>query len=113
MKLLNSRNQKPIATEVVRAESFWQRSIGLLGRKFMADSEALWIQRCNNIHTHFMRFPIDAVFLDGDLNVVSVHQNLAPWRFAFQWKATSVVELMAGKIQSADIHVGDKLHVVD
>lgn len=114
MKLLNQRNHKELASEVKKAESFWERSIGLLGRTEMKEAEGLWIQRCNNIHTHFMRFPIDAVFLDRNLKVVSIHENIVPWRFVFsKWKAASVIELTAGKIRATDIHVGDQLHVVD
>ena len=68
----------------VRAEvarTFWQRFKGLMGRKALAKGEGMLILKCNSIHTCFMRFPIDATFLDCDDNVVKVVRNIRPWRF--------------------------------
>lgn len=67
-----------IRAEVAR--TFWQRVIGLMGRKSMPEGEGLLILKCNSIHTCFMRFAIDATFLDRDDNVVKVVRNIRPWR---------------------------------
>ena len=67
-----------IRAEVAR--TFWQRVIGLMGRKSLPEEEGLLILKCNSIHTCFMRFAIDATFLDRDDNVVKVVRNIRPWR---------------------------------
>ena len=56
-----------------------------------------------------MKFPIDAVFLDKEMKVVSLHKNIKPWRFAFSWSANSVVELAAGKIDESQIQIAEEV----
>lgn len=80
------------------ARTFVQRAKGLIGRRALAPGEGLLILRCNAIHTWFMRFAIDAVFLDRADRVVRVVRNIRPWRlFVFGgWRAVKVLELAAG-----------------
>lgn len=80
------------------ARTFVQRAKGLIGRRALAPGEGLLILRCNAIHTCFMRFAIDAVFLDRADRVVRVVRNIRPWRlFVFGgWRAVKVLELAAG-----------------
>lgn len=102
-----------VTPELVAADTMWRRMRGLLGRGALAPSEGLWIQPCNAIHMFFMRFPIDAVFLDERLQVVRVHQDLRPWRMARGGKfAHSVLELPQGKAAFFNIRVGDRLQVL-
>ena len=73
---------------------------------------ALWIRPCNNIHTFFMRFAIDCIFVDKSMNVKALVENVPPWRLTkFYWKADSVIELSAGSIRRLEIELGDQLHV--
>ena len=76
------------------AKSFFQRARGLIGRKSLAPGTGLLILRCNAIHTFFMRFPIDATFLDKNDQVVKVVRNIPPWRpFIWGgWRAKKVLE---------------------
>ena len=76
------------------AKSFLQRAIGLIGRKSLPPGTGLLILRCNAIHTFFMRFPIDATFLDKDDRVVKVVRNIRPWHpFIWGgWRARKVLE---------------------
>ena len=76
------------------AKSFWARARGLIGVKSLAPDEGLLIERCNCIHTFFMRFPIDATFLDGAGNPVKTVRNIKPWRpFVWGgWRARKVLE---------------------
>lgn len=76
------------------AKSFFQRARGLIGRKSLAPGTGLLILRCNAIHTFFMRFPIDATFLDKNDQVVKVVRNISPWRpFIWGgWRAKKVLE---------------------
>ena len=76
------------------AKSFFARLRGLIGVKSLAPDEGLLIERCNCIHTFFMRFPIDATFLDGNGNTVKIVRNIKPWRLFVWggWRARKVLE---------------------
>jgi CheY-like chemotaxis protein len=84
-----------------------------MGRRSLPAGEGLLLRAAPAIHTAFMRFPIDALFLDGDLHVVSVHERLLPWRIASQHRARAVLELAAGECARRCIEVGDQLAVLD
>lgn len=86
--------QQPM--RIITAASFWRRFVGLLGRAGMAQDEALLITPCNNIHTFFMRFAIDAVFLDRHGMIVAIVPHLRPWRCAVARAAYACLELAAG-----------------
>jgi len=75
------------------AKTFWQRLKGLTGRKSLPPGEGMLILKCNAIHTCFMRFPIDATFLDRDDNVVKVVRNIRPWRFCV-WGGRRAVKVL-------------------
>ena len=79
------------------AKTFWQRFKGLMGRKALHKGEGMLILKCNSIHTCFMRFPIDATFLDRDDNVVKIVRNIRPWRLCVWggWRAVKVLETAA------------------
>ena len=113
--LLRSTGDKRavLATALNTAENFVSRTKGLLGRDSLPAGEGLWIKQCNSIHTFFMRFPIDAVFVDKQLKVVAMQEKLKPWRVTrLYFKATSVFELPAGTLSTfADLKVGDQLKV--
>lgn len=99
-------NRTVLATRVDIAESFVARSKGLLGRTNLPTGDALWIKRCNSIHTFFMKFSIDAIFVDDKMRVVSMHENLRPWRITkLYFKASSVFELPAGTLARAKVNV--------
>jgi len=94
------------------ATSFWARAKGLLGRRELPVGSALWIKPCNSVHTFFMKFPIDLIFLDRDLRVVKTHANVPAGRLTLPlWSATSVVELPAGVLAGLNVQPGEQLHV--
>lgn len=80
------------------ARSFAERARGLIGRRSLAPGEGMLILKCNAIHTCFMRFPIDAVFLDRDDHVVKTVRDIRPWRLFVWggWRAKKVLETAAG-----------------
>jgi uncharacterized membrane protein (UPF0127 family) len=86
-----------------------QRMRGLLGRRSLPGSEGILLRPAGSIHTFFMRFPIDAVFLDRDLVVVGIEPDVRPWRLAGCRGAKSVVELAAGECARRSVAVGDRL----
>jgi uncharacterized protein len=91
------------------ADSAWTRSKGLLGRSSLDEDEGILLRPGASIHMFFMRFPIDAVFLDDDLRVLRVGADLKPWRMASKRGASSVLELPAGRCARAGVREGDRL----
>jgi uncharacterized membrane protein (UPF0127 family) len=94
------------------AERMLARMRGLLGRRSLTEGEGLLLRRTGSIHTCFMRFPIDAVFLGRELEVLAVVANVKPWRVAGRLRARNVLELAAGAASSAGICAGDRLELV-
>ncbi len=103
-----------ILPELMIAESFWERMKGLLGKKDLQPSQALWIKPCNNIHTFFMQFAIDCIFINRANVIQKIYPQVAPFRIAGPvWKANSVLELASGTAKKWNLKVGDQLHVVN
>jgi uncharacterized membrane protein (UPF0127 family) len=113
MALVNQRTNEALADRVEIAVTRRDRRKGLLGRDDFASSSALIIAPCVAIHTMFMRFDIDAVFVDDRGRAVKVVQQLAPWRIAVVPFAHAVVELPAGSLQERPVDVGDRLYLLD
>jgi uncharacterized protein len=91
------------------ATSMAARMRGLLGRAGLEPDQGLLIPKTSSIHMFFMRFPIDAVFLDRELRVRKVVADLVPWKVAWARGARSVLELPAGAAARAGIEVGSRL----
>jgi uncharacterized protein len=91
------------------ADNFFSRMRGLLGRRDLPDDECLLIRPAGSIHTFFMRFPIDVLFLDRELQVLAVSSDLGPWRMAGQRGARVVVEMAAGQASKRGVQVGEQL----
>lgn len=92
------------------ADTMWSRMKGLLGRQSLDRDEGLWIVPCTSIHMFFMRFAIDAVFVNRDLEVVRVHHDVRPWRMARGGRqAHSVFELPAGTAAFYNVREGDRM----
>jgi len=90
------------------AQSFKERYKGLMGEKV---PQSLVITPCIQVHTFFMRFPIDVIFYDSGYNVVHIEKNLSPWRISKKVKnAQGVVELPAGTADNVGIKIGDKIY---
>ncbi|MCW2950503.1 MAG: hypothetical protein JWN41_1516 [Thermoleophilia bacterium] len=95
-----------------RADRLLARMRGLLGREQLGPDEGLWITPCPSIHMWFMRFAIDAVFIDRDFRVVRVIEALQPWGMARGGRgAHSVLELSVGTIARAGITVGETVAI--
>jgi uncharacterized membrane protein (UPF0127 family) len=97
MVVRNASRGLVLATAVHRADRFSQRLRGLMFRRSLGEGEGLWIEPCRSVHTHFMRFPIDVLFLDAQGVVVGLIPAMAPWRFSPVFRrAAAVLELAAG-----------------
>jgi uncharacterized membrane protein (UPF0127 family) len=91
------------------ADSPVTRLRGLLGRDGLEQGEGLLLRPASSIHTFFMRFPIDVVFLDRALVVLGIQDTIDPWRAASQRGAKAVLELPAGESSLRGLKVGDQL----
>jgi len=93
---------------IFTANTFFKRFLGLMGRH-EADY-GLFLDPCDSIHMFFMRFPIDAVFIDKGETIVSIHRNLKPGQFALGGKGSrAVLELPASRGFGTKLSVGTRL----
>lgn len=105
----NLNESSLIARRVTLATTSKQRREGLLRSESLECSAGLWIVPCEAIHTFFMKFAIDAVFLDRALRVTNVKTNLRPFRMAASLRAHSVLELPVGAVAHSRTEVGHQL----
>ena len=113
MKLYHLSKENIIAEKVEIADSFFARAMGLMWRNSMEEKSALWIKSGTHIHTMFMRFSIDLIFVDKNLKVKKVYTRAKPWRHFFTgtWSANSVFELPEGSLSQLNVNEGDQLYV--
>ncbi len=88
------------------------RRKGLLGRESLPPGEGLWISPCESVHTFFMRFAIDLVYLDRKLQVKKVRSSVGPWRVSACFQAHSVIELPAGTLSATLTERGDTVESI-
>ena len=94
------------------ADTLWSRNRGLLGRADLPADQALLILNCNNIHTFFMRFAIDLIFLNRDMEVTKTVSRVKPGRIVLSMlRSRHVIELSEGFLEKNPVRVGEKLHV--
>ena len=106
---LRRENGDVVCDRCVVAASPLSRMKGLLGRGELRPGEGLLLRPASAIHTFFMRFPIDAVFLDREWRIVGIAPGVAPGRTAGRRGAKAVLELPAGESARRQIAVGDRL----
>lgn len=110
--LINRTKSVTVAKSVEEAKSFLGRLRGLLGRRSLEPSVTIWLEPCDSIHTFFMAFAIDAIFVNRELIVCKVVRNIPPWRLISPVpQARSVFELSAGQATPDIVSEGDQLHV--
>ncbi len=113
MKIYHRATGQCLAERVELANTFFKRLRGLMFRRRLPPAEALWLRPCNGIHTFWMLFAIDAIFLDRELRIVKLVENMRPFRVAQpHLAARSVLETQAHTISRAGLKVGDHLEVV-
>jgi uncharacterized protein len=110
-RILSQTRGAVVCEEAEIADTTLLRSRGLLGRDSLPAGHGMLITRTASIHSHFMRFEFDAVFLDRDLTVLKLAERIPPWRMRSAKRAKSVLELAAGEIERRGIQVGDVLAV--
>jgi uncharacterized protein len=116
LRVLNTTRDHVLATNVQEPSNPWTRMIGLLGRARLPPDYGLHLRPCRVVHTWFMRFSIDVIYLDEDDRVVKAVPGLRPFRFSAGGRhAHATLELPAGTIAMTGTRMGDlvRLDVVD
>lgn len=114
LRVLNTTRDRVLATSVQEAANPWTRMVGLLGRATLAPGEGVYLRPCGALHTWFMRFAIDVLYLDTELRVVKAVPALRPFRLSSGGRrAGSTLELPTGTIAMTATQVGDQLRIDD
>ena len=104
-------NDRTLVERCFLVTNFFRRFLGLMGRASIGANEALLFPKCNSIHTLFMRFPIDVVFIQSSGEVLEVIEALPPWRALLpRGKAKHTLEMAAGGCRAAGLSAGSRLH---
>lgn len=111
-KIVIKETNIDVAKKMKIASSFFDKLIGLMFRKKMHGFDCLLIKHCKSIHTCFMRYSIDVVFVNKNFEVIKVISNMKPWRFTrLFFTAAHVFEFQGGSLDSK-LKLGDTLEVV-
>jgi uncharacterized membrane protein (UPF0127 family) len=113
MRVLNLTRNTELANCMEVADTGPKRNKGLLGRERLLPGEGLWIIPCESVHTFWMRFPIDLVYLDSKNRISKLVSEVLPWRLSACLRARSVLELPAGTIRNTRTEPGDTLEFSD
>ena len=108
-RLIHARSGEAIATDVELALTRASRRRGLLERDGLDPAAALVLSPCLAVHTAFMRFAIDVIFVDRTGHVVRVVRRLGPWRAAACLRAYATIEFAAGALDRFNLEIGDRL----
>ncbi len=113
MRVTNQTKNTPLITRGRLADTFWLRLRGLLGAKPLQTGEGLILAGEKSIHTLFMGFPIDVVYVDTQYHVIRTTVNMVPYRLGpFVTKSAYVLEMPVGTIEQSLTEVGDQLELV-
>ena len=112
VRVTNTTREQTLVSSGRVADREWTRLRGLIGSEPLRDGEGLLIIPCSSIHTHFMSFPIDVLYVNKDQQVVAIDENMVPWRFG-RWRrgVRFVIELPSGTASATGAEVGDQLQV--
>lgn len=108
--VVNARTGRVFLSDLREARGPWGKFTGLMFARSLGGDHGLLFRAAQGVHTHFMRFPIDLIYLDDASRVEAIRESMAPWRFDFRL-AAAVIEVNAGVAKSSDIQIGDRLHI--
>lgn len=111
MKIQIWYKNKILSNDILIADSFVDRLIGLMFKSKLVGAEGLLIDPCRSIHTCFMKYNLDIVFISSEKKIVKIIRNLKPWRMTWiYFSASMTLELPAGKLPM-DVVEGESLEV--
>lgn len=97
---LKTKNGETICHSMVMAVDTVDRVRGLMFSEKIPGGDGFLIKPCNSVHTFFMRYPLDLIFLDSNFKVVKVLEKVPPWRMTWMyWRATQTLELVGGHLE--------------
>lgn len=110
MKILIKRNGIIVADTIERAGSLSSQLKGLIGRRKFENGSAMIFPGCKQVHTFFMQFPIDILFINKDRKVIKIIENLDPGKITGYVKDSSdIIELPSHTVFDCRIVIGDEL----
>lgn len=111
-QLIDATTGQVVIEHLEIANSFWSRFVGLQFRRELPPSHGVMLVPCRSIHTCWMRFPIDVIFLDTQNTVLDIRSSVRPWRTAASkhGRPHATLEIAAGSNQLA---IGDRLQVIE
>jgi len=109
VRVRNQTRNTVLATAAEVADTSAKRRTGLLKHERLAPGDGLWIMPCESVHTFFMKFAIDLVYLDRQKRVRKVRHAVPPWRLSACLTAHSILELPAGTARETGTQAGDEL----
>ena len=111
VRVRNQTRNTVLASAADVADSSASRRTGLLKHERLEPGEGLWITPCESVHTFFMKFAIDLVYLDKKKKVRKVRHAVPPWRLSACLTAYSILELPAGTAKQTGTQAGDELAI--
>jgi uncharacterized membrane protein (UPF0127 family) len=112
VRITNQTRGTLLASDAREARTFWSRLVGLLGKSALAPGEALVIDPCTSVHTAFMRFTIDVLYVNREGEVIKVVPELKPFRMSAAGSMRCfVIELPSGIVAATGTAAGDRLHL--
>jgi uncharacterized membrane protein (UPF0127 family) len=109
VEVTRETDRSAVCERCLVADRMTSRMRGLLGRRALAPGDGMVIRPAPSIHTFFMRFPIDAIFLARNGDVLKVANEVKPWRIRSARNAHAVLELAAGEAKVRNVSTGDRL----
>lgn len=113
MKAVVKNKNITLANKVKVADDFFSRLVGLMFKKEMIGFDALLITECKSIHTCFMQYSMDLIFLNNKNKIIKIFRNMRPWRFTrIYFSASKALELKGGSIVG-EIQIGDEVEFLN
>lgn len=109
-RVVNCRNGRVFLSDLREAQGHWQKFAGLMLAPSLGDDQGVLFRPAQGVHTHFMRFAIDLVYLDGAHHIRAIREAMPPWRIDLR-TAAAVIEANAGAARTADLQIGDELRI--
>lgn len=114
MRLVNKSSNTVISENFMIADTYFKRLKGLMFTKELPIQDALQIIPCNQIHTFFMKYSIDVLYLDNNNNIIYMDEEFKPGKIGKRVKnSVSIIELPYGKIKSKGIIIGQAIELIN
>ena len=111
LRVRNVTRNVDLGQKVRVASTLMARLVGLLSTSSLGSGEGLWLEPCSSIHTFFMRYPIDVLFMDADGKVLA-QRTYAPWKISgWHGKSRGALEFAAGTLARTATQIGDQIEM--